>query len=140
MFPPPSWDASLASKLEGRDPRTEELVIDVSTGCPHDQRVPPLMSFQILSRKRYRSQGWALFPEYESMCCDDDFGEAARSDGVVIPARELVFQHRHPVFEGKPLDAAGEWENREEARQLGLRILERRRSQGFKKLQGPTQS
>ena len=81
-----------------------------------------------------------FYHEYESMCADNDFCEHARQDGVVIDARHLFFEHRHPLYGAdgnwRPADPAT-WDeaykaqNSERALDLGLKILERRRAAKF---------
>jgi hypothetical protein len=136
IFPPERWDelvlAALAEK--GIDSAAGEFVVYVSSGTPAD--VSGLMVLQVLSRERYERLGYALYPEYESMYCDNDFSEAARHDGVVVDCSDLVFYHNHPAYngvlhEGARLDEVYQHENRGPAYDLGRAILERRRALGF---------
>jgi hypothetical protein len=126
MFPPAHWDTELR-RVAGDLNR--DFVIEVSSGTIHDQR--RLMVLQILSRVRYERLGYAIYPEYLSMAGDDDFGEHARHDGVVIEARHLIFPHKHALYENKPYDSVYNHENSSEAVILGDRILARRRAEGF---------
>lgn len=106
MFPPNGWDEDLTSivKSYGNGSLDRDFVIEVSSGTPADAR--RLMVLSILSRARFEKLGYAFFPEYDSMYADDDFTEQARQDGVVIDARQLVFQHRHPIY-----DKSVEWDD-----------------------------
>jgi len=126
MFPPDGWDELLLQTVSSLD---SDFVIEVSSGTKHDRR--RLMVLGIMSRVRYQRLGYAYYPEYLSMACDDDFGEHARRDNVVIDARHLVFSHQHASYRGEVLDAAYQWQNRAVAIQLGNEILARRRHNNF---------
>ena len=86
----------------------EPWVLEVSTGTP-DEHERGIMVMPILSRARYKKLGYVFYPEYESMFADNDFCEHAREDGIVIDARNLMFEHRHPLrvletkFPGRPV-------------------------------------
>ena len=66
------------------------------------------------------------------MYADNDFTEHARHDGVVIDARHLVFEHRHPTVTGAKMDIQYMHENQLHSYQVGEKILKRRRKEGFK--------
>ena len=118
------------------------FVIEVFTGTPYEHE-RGVMVMPILSRARYEQQGYVFYPEYESMFADNDFCESARQDGVVIDARDLMFPHRHPMFEN------GEWsrdwegradvalraQNRQESYELGKRVFAMRKASGFPPMQ-----
>ena len=127
---PQYWDRSLRS-LGAEGGEAADFVIQVKNGTPHDHRDPPLMALQIFSRKRYERLGYALYPGYESMACDDDFGEHARLDGVVKDGTALVFPHRHAAFTGCEFDSAYAHQNRPEAYRAGEAVLAARRACGF---------
>lgn len=131
MHPVEQWDFELADVSAGHDPRTEDFVIQVSSGTAADAR--GLMVLQILSRARYFRLGYALYPGYESMFADDDFSEHARADGVVCDARTLVFRHIHPeVNEGRTgLDDVYRHQNRQAAYALGSALIQIRRAINF---------
>jgi hypothetical protein len=60
----------------------------------------------ILTRERYRRQGYLFHPEFFSMFSDNWFSRQAFADGVVIDARDrITFQHVHPAFGKAEMDA-----------------------------------
>src|ERR1035437_1855492 len=122
-----------------------EFVIEVSTGTPneHDRGV---LVMPILSRARYKAQGFVFYVEYESMFADNDFCESARQDGVEIDARHLMFPHRHPMFDASgPGGWSEDWQgradvalraqNRPESYAIGKEIYARRKASGFPLMQ-----
>lgn len=149
------WDSSLSDAFVlSLFPKVEDcinprgwidekaFVIEVSTGTP-DEHNRGILVMPILSRARYEAQGSVVFyPEYESMFADNDFCAWARLDGVVIDARELMFPHRHPMFDGlggwkredwkKILDPAYLEQNRSAAYAIGERVFKARQAAGFK--------
>jgi hypothetical protein len=138
MFPPKDWDLTLEA-WSCRGPQDHgyqpDFVIQVSSDTPADAR--DLMVLQILSRARYERLGYALYPGYESMFADDDFSEHARHDGVVIDARHLLFEHRHPA--SASFDTVYKHQNRSMAYEIGICTLTRRRANGFEDVAaGPT--
>jgi hypothetical protein len=140
------WDQELIMALRGRwrNAAHDPFVIDVNVGTPVES-AHKVCQMPILSRKRYEDQGGnVFFPEYESMCADNDFREWAVQDGVLIDAYHLpVFPHKHPMYSenGKwqapdpyKWDQAYAVQNRQEATNLGLAILARRRAAKFSTL------
>jgi len=115
----------------------KSFAIEVDCGGREHER--GIMPMPILSRARYEQQGCVVFyPEYESMWADNDFCLAARHDGVVIEALHLLFPHRHPLYDDSiPVDAAYRAQNRQQASELGERILRRRRASGFQPMERP---
>jgi hypothetical protein len=59
----------------------------------------------ILTRARYIEQGYLFHPDFFSMYSDDWFSECAQRDGVVIDARDVIFEHLHPAFGKAEVDA-----------------------------------
>jgi hypothetical protein len=111
--------------------RDTEFVIECDEGGQEHQR--GIMPMPILSRGRYlRQGGFVFYPEYESMCADNDFCESARKDGVVIEALHLLFPHRHPLYDSSlPSDAAYAAQNSQAAYLLGKAIYARRKACNF---------
>lgn len=129
IFPPEHWDEKLLEILPDLD---ADFVVQTASGTPADDR--GLMVLAIQSRTRYQKNGYGLYPAYASMYADDDFSEHARADGVVIEARHLLFEHRHPLYNKQtPMDAVYERQNRDEAYQQGRTILAQRRAENFGK-------
>jgi hypothetical protein len=134
---PQSWDEDLAAAIaEWQAERAvgagDEFVMQVSTGTPNDAHRPELMTLQILSRAWYGRFGYVFHPRYTGMYADNEFSDVARHAGVVIDARHLVFQHKHPLFDARvPMD---DWYSRGNAKHeydLGRDTYVRRRALDF---------
>jgi hypothetical protein len=52
----------------------------------------------ICTRQRWLDQGYLFHPDFFSMYSDNWFSDCAHRDGVVIDARDVVFEHQHPAF------------------------------------------
>jgi hypothetical protein len=128
MFPPVGWDEMLAAVLP-EDPRDKDFVVHCATWPTW---APDRIDLQILSRGRYRRLGYALYPEFMSMSADEEFTQHARHDGVIIDARHIKVEHRHPQLNPSvPWDSCYELEMLPERFELGDRILARRVAEGF---------
>ena len=136
------WDLVLQFVRAASQYLGGQFVLEVSTGTP-DEHARGVMVMPILSRARYEQQGFVFFPGYESMFADNDFCESARQDGVVIPARHLMFPHRHPMFEDgkwsrdweRRADAALIAQNRPESYAIGERVYKGRKASSFPPMQ-----
>jgi hypothetical protein len=129
-FPPADWDRLLIETVyRANKTLDDDFVIWVSTGGPNDDR---LMTVPILSRRRFLTKGYAIWP-YPSVYADNDFTESARADGVVIDARaSLRFEHRHfSLPGGLPRDEVYDRQNSRENYAEGERIFQERRALGF---------
>jgi hypothetical protein len=93
---------------------------------------PDLLMFTLMTRPYYERYGYVWYPEYKGMYADDDFTAVAKRDGVIINARHLFFEHRHPSYGTAPDDAAYRWENRPEAYKHGEQVFARRKRDDFK--------
>lgn len=129
LFPPEHWDSLLLDAL-GRRLLDQPAVLHVSSGSPSDNT---LFIPQILTKARLDQYGYALHPSYESMFSDNEFTEVAKRDGVVIEARHINFEHRHPMLGTAKMDAVYAEENRREAYEQGRVNYETRKTAGFPK-------
>jgi hypothetical protein len=128
--PPERWDEELGKVIAAKLFLDEEFVVEVSSGPLADKN--RLMVISILSRVRYEKLGYVFYPEYRAMYADDEFGEHARKDGIVIDARHLMFYHQHPAQDTyKPWDEVYRAENAAPNFVHGKALLERRRALGF---------
>lgn len=127
FFPPPEWDLRLLDVIY-QPWVPAEFVIHVSTGSTRDAN---LISHPILSRALYNQWGYFFWPEYESVYADDDLTEHAQLGGLVIDARGLQFDHRHPALGKGVDDDVYRLRNRPEAYTQGKQVLVRRRLEGF---------
>ncbi len=126
FFPPPLWDTQLLEAIPDVD---SDFAVHVSTGSIRDGE---LMTHPIISRKTYERWGYGYFPEYESMYADDDLTLRAYQERIVIDARHIQFEHRHPVNGTAQDDQVYRHQNRPQAYELGKKIFERRKTEGFK--------
>ncbi len=128
LRPPPHWDTELLKVIPEPD---AEFVIEVSSAKLPD--AARLMVAYLLSRKRYESLGYVINPEYIGIYADNEFGDHARLDGVVIDARHLQFRHFHPYYgDGLfPRDAVYDAGNTSEAVVQGLALYTKRKAAGF---------
>lgn len=152
MFPCPHWDTKILAAVSaglnlpggGSDfssldcdfvVRTHpgdkyQAWLDDFVRAGRDPLIGRLMTLQILSRTRYQRFGYALYPEFTSMMADTDFTDAAEHDGVVIEARHITIEHRHPfVTPGAAQDDVSKHENEMSAHALGERVFNRRRAE-----------
>lgn len=110
------WDARIwlaleeAAKSKSSTIEDEPLVLGVDDGHRKDR----LLCMAILTRARYLAQldeatGLPVMfsPEYFGVFSDNEFSLRAFRDGVVVDARHIIFDHRHPIFSDIK---AGEWD------------------------------
>jgi glycosyltransferase involved in cell wall biosynthesis len=89
--PPMHWDEILLNAIgETSDPK----VLAISDG----HRTDNLLCMAILTRARYEQQGYMFHPDFFSVYSDNYFTDKAYADGVIIEARDIVFEHLHPIF------------------------------------------
>jgi hypothetical protein len=132
--PPAHWDTELLKSIPNPN---AEFVVEVSSGKLPD--AARLMVLYILSRKRYEELGYVLNPGYFSVYVDNEFGDQARKEGVVINARHLLFRHYHPYYGDElfPRDAVYDACNTAEAASQGLNYFMRRKAAGFPRIPKP---
>lgn len=121
------WDDALLVILPDPD---KEAVIEVSQ-LTEASDIRRIMTLQILTRKRYDRFWYVFYPEYESIYADCEFTDVARRDGVVINARHLVFEHRHPTTCKAAWDDVYWRENDPERVARGAALYDRRKALGF---------
>jgi hypothetical protein len=125
LFPPEHWDTLLVAAVPGLD---GEYVIHCDTGSPMDDE---LINAGAMTRARFKRTGYLVYPGYESMYCDNDLSAKARRDGVVIAARHIRFEHRHPVFNLAEWDSVYGSQNRPKAYEIGAGLFKLREAAGF---------
>jgi len=117
-FPCPHWDTEFLKMIPDLD---GEHVLEVDTGGNHG-----LLTFSLLTRAYYKKFGYLFWPEYLGMYADNEFTIVARRDGVVIDARHLFCEHRHPLYGHGEMDATHKHQHRREAFEIGEEIYRRR--------------
>jgi hypothetical protein len=116
--PPMGWDQIILGRIGDT---SKSAVLQVSDG----HRTDDLLCMAILTRARYIEQGYLFHPDFFSMYSDDWFSECARRDGVVIDARDVVFEHLHPAFGKAEMDATYARSNAAERYAHGQVLLRR---------------
>ncbi len=89
-IPPVGWDTMILDRL----PCDGESVLAISDGHRKDN----LLCMAILTRKYYEANG-LFHSDFTSVYSDNYFTHVAYQKNAVIEARDLVFEHRHPVFD-----------------------------------------
>jgi hypothetical protein len=92
------WDELLRALICDLDPLRVQLAMKV-----RDTRNPKihLMLHPVVSRAFYARYG--LFDSaYEGIGADNDFTLSAHAKGLVLDARSIVLEHRHPTANAKP--------------------------------------
>lgn len=117
-FPCPHWDTEFLKAIPDLD---GEHVLEVDTGGN-----PGLLTFSLLTRKYYERYGYLFWPQYLGMYADNEFTIVARRDGVVIDAKHLFCEHRHPLYGHGEMDATHKHQHRREAFEVGEEIYRRR--------------
>jgi len=132
QFPCDRWDVQASNGLPVSG--QVEFVARVDTGTPGEKE-RNMAVMPIVSRARYERLGYLLYPGYESMMSDNDIAEHAQQDGCFVELDTPTFPHRHSWFapDDKPVafDAAYARQNRQEAYEIGARVLADRRASGF---------
>jgi hypothetical protein len=132
--PPQDWDAALLNRLSPQWEQ-ERIVIAVSDGLRRDN----LMTVAICTAAYAKWKGEFLHPGFQSMYSDDDFSFRAfkhQNEGEcrVIPAKELVFLHRHHCANPDvPEDDTYRWQNRPEAYAAGRALFIERNPHAYGK-------
>jgi hypothetical protein len=116
--PPMHWDKLI---LERIGDTSKPAALQVSDG----HRADDLMCMAILTRARYLDQRYLFHPDFFSMYSDNWFSECAHRDGVVIDARDLVFEHLHPVHGKGEMDEVYARSNDVRNYKAGARHLQR---------------
>lgn len=108
--PPMKWDELILERFlkaqpESTDGKPEQKaflprVLAVSDGHRQDE----LLCMAIVTRPYLLQDAYFFHPEFKSMYSDNWFTHLAYQRGQVIEARDLVFTHNHPVFDGGMLD------------------------------------
>ena len=118
--PPMHWDKLILERIGNT---SKPAVLQVSDG----HRTDDLMCMAILTRARYIDQKGLFHPDFFSMFSDNWFSECAHRDGVVIQAKDLIFEHLHPVFGKAEMDEVYARSNADAHYKAGERHLQRLR-------------
>jgi hypothetical protein len=115
-IPPRNWDVEIERRLDVSKPQ----VLAVSdNGRPDD-----LLCMAILTRKRLEQQGYLFHPKFTGVYSDNYFTDCAQRDGVIINAKELVFEHQHPAFGKAEMDDTYARQNSKENYAYGKHVYD----------------
>lgn len=114
--PPLFWDRIILSRLD----TMQSQVLAISDG----HRTDHLLCMAIITRQRYREQGYTMFhPRYRGVFSDDHLTAMAYGQGRVVEARDVVFVHDHPLWTGGLLDDTYRRQNAPERYRDGQRVF-----------------
>ena len=106
---------------------TGEYMIKVSDGLQEFSN--QVLTIPIMSRQLYQRLGYFFYPEYKSMWVDVDLYYVCHRMGVIMPHKEILFQHNHYCNGRSKRD---DTYNRSDAHfNSGKIIYQRRMRQGF---------
>lgn len=109
-IPPQDWDEIIIERMG--DKITDEAVLAVSDGIiREDGKMTKCLCMAIMTRERYLAQGHMFHREYLSVYSDNEFTDRAYEDNVVIEARDVVFEHIHPISGKIAMDATYDAQN-----------------------------
>jgi glycosyltransferase involved in cell wall biosynthesis len=128
---PKYWDLQLLHIYMRQDIGKPMLiwVNDTITGEKEICTIP------IMSKTLYDKLGWMWYPEYESMYCDEDLYQVCNSMGAIVNAKHLTFPHLHWINGKSKMDKTYEQHDNKERHERGKAIFEKRKSEGFGKIQ-----
>jgi hypothetical protein len=116
-MPPRNWDVELESRMD----TSKAQVLAVNDGIREDD----LLCMAILTRRRLIEQGYLFHPNFIGVYSDNWFTHCAKRDGVLVNARDLMFEHLHPAFGKAEMDETYEKQNSDAAYAYGKRVLEK---------------
>jgi len=115
--PPQYWDDELRNRLDTSKPQ----VLAIHDGHREDD----LLCMAIMTRKRYLDQGFMFHPDFTGVFSDNHFTDMAKKDGVIVDAKDLVFEHAHPIFGKAEVDETYANQNSELAYKFGKSVYDR---------------
>jgi hypothetical protein len=124
--PPQDWDLLIAAKLQDV---SRPLVLHVDDGLPNEVNKNPLLTpVMVCTRAWAQKLGGLWFPDYVSVCCDDDASEKAYAEDCVVDGKDITLRHHWggPSRDETQLRsyARANWDH-------GQRLLAERRNAGF---------
>jgi hypothetical protein len=120
-LPVPKWDELILQRL-GDVERPAVLAIS------DDVRADDLLCMAICTRAYYNLDFFLFHPAFTGVYSDNWFTELAYARKCVIEARDIHFQHQHPIATGAPLDATYAAQNAPERYVAGQQIIARLRT------------
>lgn len=131
IHPPVQWDSKLKA-LEPPDWMDRDYAVHVEDGYVHD-----IMVIAVITKVRYDRFGYFFYCGYSSLFSDTELTEVAYREGRVIPARHLLFEHRHPDCHKRERDAVDLVHASRERWVQGETLFNYRKLRGFPVDAGP---
>ncbi len=116
-IPPHKWDDLILERISDL---SKPSVLAVSDGHRKDD----LMCMAICTREYINLDFFLFHPWFTGVFSDNWFTHKAGERGAIIEARDLVFEHHHPVFTGKEMDATYSAQNSVESYEKGRRVMD----------------
>ena len=120
--PPLHWDSIITERLGDL---SKPAVLAVSDGHRKDD----LLCIAILTKARLKQQGTLFAEEYDAcsgIFSDNEYTARAAKDGVIIPAKDVVFMHNNPLFTGAKQDDEFKRHNAQANYEKGEKIFKER--------------
>jgi len=124
MEAPQGWDKMLLADqwLNGANP----VVLQVHDGIRSD-----IVTLPIMNRTAYNVLGYLYHPGYVSMFADNDLAETAKTHHLYRVSSIAGFQHNHWINGKAQKDATYQREGSTIAWQIGEKLFEQRKKEGF---------
>jgi hypothetical protein len=118
VYPFSGWDSVIELRLS--DTSTPKFLLS-SDGSNRKQMA---CAIQIITRGWLDHFGFIFHPRFKSVYGDDWMVERARRDGFLIPAPDIVFEHKHPLLMDSEGKEKAEWDDVYEAENAKERYAE----------------
>ena len=118
VIPPQKWDQLILERL---GPVREPKVLGVSDGY----QTGGLLTCQIFTRAWLQLDGHVYHPLFKNVFADQWFTHCAYARNLVIEARDLIFEHDHPLKTGAPFDATYAAQNSNTAYAYGHAVFQK---------------
>lgn len=113
--PPPLWDKIILERLGDL---SQPKVLAISDGTRTDD-----LLCMVICTKAYWAQDFYMFhPWFTGVYSDNEATERAYRRGQVIQARDVVFNHEHPIWDKAKWDRTYAEQNAPERYQQGLQV------------------
>lgn len=123
VYPFHGWDVEIENRLGDT---TKPKFLLSSDGSGRKQKA---CAIQIITRGWIDHYGFIFHPRFKSVYGDDWMVERARRDGFLVPAPDVVFEHKHPLLKDEAGNDKAEWdqvyedENAKERYEEGAKIF-----------------
>lgn len=106
VYPFPGWDDAIIERLGNLDAPKFLITTDGRLNRKQDA-----CAIQIVSRGWLEHFGFIFHPRFKSVYGDDWMMARALRDGFLVPAPDIVFEHKHPLLKDKDGNEKAEWDD-----------------------------